>query len=166
MFGLDKEAVLYQEAVYVTSPTSCKGDVTNHHQRFESPCSGGVARNRMARDYLQPFSPYGRYYLKVTAQLGSSECFSVLQQPSPIQPLLELLTHPKRHSGKNLGTRLLLCGAPLLCALRKSVFRLTMHSLYALDLPRVHVLYPCLAALVDEKEMGLHVNGWRCEKHM
>ncbi|GIY19775.1 hypothetical protein CDAR_365601 [Caerostris darwini] len=71
MFGLDKEAVLYQEAVYVTSPTSCKGDVTNHHQRFESPCSGGVARNRMARDYLQPFSPYGRYYLKVTAQLGS-----------------------------------------------------------------------------------------------
>ncbi|GFW53568.1 hypothetical protein TNCV_4814741 [Trichonephila clavipes] len=70
MFGLDKEAVLYQEAVYVTSPTSCRGDVSNH-QRFESPCSGGVVRNRMARDYLQPFSPYGRYYLKVTAQLGS-----------------------------------------------------------------------------------------------
>ncbi|KAF8792196.1 hypothetical protein HNY73_003825 [Argiope bruennichi] len=66
-----REAVLYQEAVYVTSPTSCKGDVSNH-LRFESPCSGGVARNRMARDYLQPFSPYGRYYLKVTAQLGSS----------------------------------------------------------------------------------------------
>ncbi|GFR22587.1 hypothetical protein TNCT_610041 [Trichonephila clavata] len=74
MFGLDKEAVLYQEAVYVTSPTSCRGDVSNH-QRFESPCSGGVARNRMARDYLQPFSPYGRYYLKVTAQLGSRKSF-------------------------------------------------------------------------------------------
>ncbi|KAG8189620.1 hypothetical protein JTE90_018974 [Oedothorax gibbosus] len=71
MFGLDKEAVLYQEAVYVTSPTSCIGDVPNH-RRYESPCAGGVSsRNRMARDYLQPFSPYGRYYLKVTAQLGS-----------------------------------------------------------------------------------------------
>ncbi|GFY70955.1 hypothetical protein TNIN_273551 [Trichonephila inaurata madagascariensis] len=77
MFGLDKEAVLYQEAVYVTSPTSCRGDVSNH-QRFESPCSGGVVRNRMARDYLQPFSPYGRYYLKVTAQLGSSALLFVV----------------------------------------------------------------------------------------
>lgn len=68
MFGLDKEAVLYQEAVYVTSPTSFVGDMSNHC-RFESPCSGGVPR--MAKDYLQPFSPYGRYYLKVTARLGS-----------------------------------------------------------------------------------------------
>ncbi|XP_071036802.1 IQ motif and SEC7 domain-containing protein 1 isoform X4 [Parasteatoda tepidariorum] len=94
MFGLEKEAVLYQEAVYVTSPTSFVGDVSNHC-RFESPCASGVPRSRMAKDYLQPFSPYGRYYLRVTAQLGSSSSLKPVERAScgPGPPLKQLRSY-------------------------------------------------------------------------
>ncbi|XP_022246626.1 IQ motif and SEC7 domain-containing protein 2-like isoform X2 [Limulus polyphemus] len=69
MFGLDKEAVVYQEAVFLAfrDVSSCEDSPLNPGP-FTEPRDH--VKGQPARALIQPFSPYGRYCLRIRAVQG------------------------------------------------------------------------------------------------